>query len=606
MTLEPYNKQILWIDLTNQSTKIESLDDDIYMKFIGGRGLGTYLLYRDLEPGIDPLSPENILIFLSGPLQGLPAPSVGRWALITKSPLTDLYLDTYCGSVLGREIKKAGFDAVCVKGKAETPTILKINDSSIEFLSARDIWGLGVYKATQILKGQFGKGFSIYMIGPAGENQGLLATACCDIAHQTGRGGAGAILGSKNLKAVVAQGSGKIEAHDFDTIREINKSTAELWKTSELAFADYGTPAAVEIANSLGQYPTRNWQNGYFDEYEKLDPAIMLEKWGLGRHHSCPQCVMRCTHAFKTNDPDDSNLEVESMVEYETLGFMGGNIGNSDPEVVFKLNYLCDDLGLDTITAGSVIAFAMEAFEKGILTENEIGFSLNFGDGDAAIKLIKMIAAKDGIGEILSKGVRKAAKEIGKGSDAFAVHVKGLETAAWDPRGRKGMGLSYATAAVGSSHLRGWPNTTDPPIESGLDMVESMIQSRTEKILKDSLVICHFTFRLPLSYLQIISLYNAATGMNHTESDVALFAQRVETLSRLFNIREGASRKDDELPQRFWEPQTHGPRQGLTSYISKEDFDACLDKFYELRGWDMSGTPTDETLKLLGLSEIVK
>jgi aldehyde:ferredoxin oxidoreductase len=606
MVLEAYNKQILWIDLTEQTTRIENLEEDIYKKFIGGRGLGTYLLYRELEPGIDPLSPDNILFFLSGPLQGLPAPSVGRWALVTKSPLTGFYLDSYCGAALGREIKKAGFDAICVKGKAELPTTLHIKDNSIEFLSARDIWGLGVYKATKILREQSEKGSSIYMIGPAGENQVLCATACCDIAHQTGRGGAGAVLGSKNLKAVIAKGNGIVNAYDVDTIREINKSTAKLWKTSELAFADYGTPAAVELANTLGQYPTRNWQNGYFDEYKKLDPAIMIENWGLGRHHSCPQCVMQCTHAFKTNDPDDSSSEVESMIEYETLGFMGGNIGNSDPELAFKLNYLCDNLGLDTITTGSIIGFAMEAYEKGILTEEEIGFTLNFGDGDAAIKIIKMIAAKEGIGETLSKGVKKAANEIGNGSEAFAVHVKGLETAAWDPRGRKGMGLSYATAAVGSSHLRGWPDTTDPPIESGLDMVESMIQSRAEKILKDSLVICHFTFRLPLTYPQIISLYNAATGVNYNESDVSLFAQRVETLSRLFNIREGASRKDDQLPPRFWEPQTHGPRKGMISYINKDDFDACLDLFYKLRGWDMSGTPKDETLEHLGLSEIVK
>jgi aldehyde:ferredoxin oxidoreductase len=217
-----------------------------------------------------------------------------------------------------------------------------------------------------------------------------------------------------------------------------------------------------------------------------------------------------------------------------------------------------------------------------------------------------MIASKVGIGEVLSKGVRKAAEELGKESEKFAVHVKGLETAAWDPRGRKGMGLSYATAAVGSSHLRGWPATTDPPIESGLDMVKSMIQSRTEKILRDSLIVCHFTFRLPLDYPQMISLLNAATGMNYTEFDIARYAQRVETLSRLFNLREGATRKDDVLPQRFWEPQTHGPREGMISYINKEDFEACLDKFYELRGWDIQGKPTDETLKLLELSEIVK
>jgi aldehyde:ferredoxin oxidoreductase len=515
-------------------------------------------------------------------------------------------LDTYCGGALGREIKRAGFDAICVTGKAEKPTSLHINNDTVEFRSASKLWGLGVYKTTQILIDQSEKGSSVYTIGPAGENTVSFAAGCCEIAHQTGRGGSGAILGSKNLKAVVARGTKKINSADIDTIREINRSTAQVWKERELGFKDYGTAVLVEVSNSLGQYPTRNWQNGFFDDYENLDPELMEEEWGLGKHHSCPHCVMRCTRAYKTNNPDNPESEVESMVEYETLGLMGGNIGNSDPEVVLKLNYLCDNLGLDTITTGSVIGFAMEAFEKGILSEKEIGFSLRFGNADAAIRLVKMIANKEGIGAILSKGVKKAAEEIRKGSEKFAVHVKGLETAAWDPRGRKGMGLSYATAAVGSSHLRGWPATTDPPIDSGLDMVESMIQSRTEKILRDSLIVCHFTFRLPLVLSQMITLLNAASGLNYTESDIALYAQRVETLSRLFNIREGASRKDDVLPQRFWEPETHGPREGMVSYINKEDFDACLDKFYELRGWDINGSPTDETLKLLGLSNMVK
>jgi aldehyde:ferredoxin oxidoreductase len=444
------------------------------------------------------------------------------------------------------------------------------------------------------------------MIGPAGEKLVPYATGCCDIAHQTGRGGAGAILGSKNLKAIVARGSGSINAADLDRIREINRSTSKVWKTRELGFKDYGTAFLVEVANDMGQYPTRNWQNGYFDEYENLDPAVMEKKWGLGAHFSCPHCVMKCTRAYKTSDPDNPDLSVESTVEYETFGLLGGNIGISDPEVVFKLNYLCDNLGLDTITAGSALGFAMEAFEKGILSEKEIGFSLNFGDAEAAIKLTKMIANREGIGDILAKGVRQAAKEIGKGSENFAVHVKGLETAAWDPRGRKGMGLSYATAAVGASHLRGWPATTDPPVESALDMVMSMILGRAEKILRDSLVVCHFTFRLPLSSGQMIELLNAATGMNYTEEDMGNYAHRVETLSRLFNIREGASRKDDVLPPRFWEPQTHGPKKGMISYISKEDYEACLDLFYELRGWDLSGVPTDETLEMLELSDIVK
>ena len=604
MTHECWNKQVLWVDLTNESTKVETLDTSVYEQWLGGRGLGTYLLYRYLKPGVDPLGPENMMIFSVGPLQGLPSPSAGKFALISKSPLTDLYLDTYCGGAFGREFKKAGYDAVIVTGRAAKPTVLVINDDKIEFRDAQDLWGLGIHKTTRKLEEEFGKDSSVFAIGPAGENLVLIATACCEIAHQTGRGGAGAILGSKNLKAIVTHGTGSVGASNLEGIRAINAAINKSWQTIEgqEAFKDYGTTFLPGVSNGLGQLPTRNFRSGFFEDIENMDPAV-LKEWGTGTHYSCPHCILRCTHAFKTKDPYESS-DVETALEYESMGMMGPNCAISDLQTLLKLNYACDELGLDTISFGVVTGFAMEAFEKGILTESDIGFPLPFGDGEGAIKLLKLIAYKEGIGKVLSQGVRKASKEIGKGSEEFAVHVKGLEVPAWDPRGRRGMGLSYATAAIGGSHLRGWPGTTDPPDVSGLDMVESLIESRFQKILRDSAMTCQFTFRNPLSMDQLRELINLASGLSYSDEDLHRFTQRVETLSRMFNMREGASRKDDVLPPRLWEPQADGPKKGMMSAVSKEDFEAQLDKFYELRGWDKTGTPTKETLELLGLSNM--
>jgi len=591
--------------LTTRATQIESLSDEVYEKFIGGKGLGTYLLYKHLEAGIDPLGATNILFFLTGPLQGLPAPNVGRWTLVTKSPLTGLILDSHSGGSLGQEIKKSGYDAVCIKGVSANPVYIHIQDQNVKIESAEGIWGQGVHETTERLYKRHPKS-SVYTIGPAGENLVRIATGCCEIAHQTGRGGAGAVMGSKNLKAIVVKGSKKIFGADVDTIRKINADLTKGWNQKENTdFKRFGSPFLVELSNEMGQFPTRNYETGYFDNYSEIIPEEMSEIYA-GAHNSCPNCVMRCTHAYETTDPDNTDQMIESCIEYETIGLMGGNLGISNLTHLLQLNYLADRLGLDTISGGSVLGFAMDAYKQGILTDDIIGFSLNFGDGEAALKLLKMIAYREGIGAILSEGVRIAAEKIGHNSKDFAVHFKGLELPAWDPRGRRGLALSYATANVGGSHLRGWPSTTDPPDESAVDLVDSMVNARDQKVLTDSLVVCHFTYHLPLSHETKIQLLNAATGLHYDEEDAKLFGRRVVTLGRMFNHREGISRESDILPERMWIPEPSGPRKGMTSFINKDDFELCLDRYYELRGWSIQdGLPTTETLELLGLNDIV-
>jgi len=601
-----WNGKILWVDLTSKTTRTEDIPSQVYEDFIGGKGLGAYLLYRSLEPKTDPLGPDNILFFMTGPLQGLPAPNVGRWALVTKSPLTGAFLDTHCGGPLGREIKNSGYDAVAVTGKSDLPITLVIRDDDVRFEDAEDLCGKGTQETTRILHERNPKGSAVYVIGPAGENLVLSAVGCCELAHQTGRGGAGAILGSKNLKGVVAKGTKKIVSKKPESLREINKMVAKLWKEKEGDdFKHYGTGSLVEIANEQGQYPTRNWQNGFFEDYENLLPE-KYQNLNTGAHLSCPHCILRCTHAYKIEDPSNPGSEVESTVEYETLGLCGGNLGISDPVAVLRLNFLADDLGLDTISVGSAIGFAMDAFEKGILTEDEIGFPLRFGDAEAALKLMRKIAYKDGIGEVLAKGVRLAAIEIGRGSEKLAVHVKGLETPAWDPRGKKGLGLSYATAAVGASHLRGWPQTSENPDSSALDVIESMVTERDTKHLTDSMIVCHFTWHFPLSREHKISLVNGATGLTYDSESISKFGQRVDTLTRLFNIREGFSRKDDNLPPKFWAAQTAGSAEGMKAFVDETDFERSLDKYYDLRGWSSDGVPKEETIEELGLSSLVK
>ncbi len=601
-----WNGKILWVDLASKTTRTEDIPSQVYENFIGGKGLGAYLLYRFLEPKTDPLGPDNILFFMTGPLQGLPAPNVGRWTLVTKSPLTGAFLDTHCGGPLGREIKNSGYDVVAVTGKSDTPITLVIKDDDVRFDDAEDLCGKGTQETTRILHERNPKGSAVYVIGPAGENLVLTAVGCCELAHQTGRGGVGAILGSKNLKGVIVKGTKKIASKHPESLREINKMVAKIWKEKEgNDFKRFGTGSLVEIANERGQYPTRNWQNGFFEEYENLLPEN-YQHLKTGDHLSCPHCILRCTHAYKIEDPSNPGSEVESTVEYETLGLCGGNLGISDPVAVLRLNFLADDLGLDTISVGSTIGFVMDAFENGILTENEIGFPLRFGDAEGALKLMRKIAYKDGIGELLAKGVRLAAQEIGKGSEKLAVHVKGLETPAWDPRGKKGLGLSYATAAVGASHLRGWPQTTENPDSSALDVIESMVTERDTKHLTDSMIICHFTWNFPLSREHKISLVNGATGLTYNSESISKFGQRVDTLTRLFNIREGFSRKDDNLPPKFWAAQTAGSAEGMKAFVDENDFERSLDMYYELRGWSSDGVPTEETIEELGLSSLMK
>ena len=605
MTHKGWNGKILWVDLSTKTSRVEELASEIYEDFVGGKGLGAYLLYRELKAGVDPLGSDNILFFMAGPLQGLPAVMVGRWTLVTKSPLTGLFLDTHSGGSLGREIKNSGYDAVAVTGKSDSPVTILIEDDSVSFNDAQCLWGKGTHEATCLLHESTPKDSAVYVIGPAGENLVLSATGCCELAHQTGRGGAGAVLGSKNLKGLVVKGTKKMTIADPDTFSAVRKTVTKKWNDkTDYGFRDYGTAVLVEVANERGQFPTRNWRNSYFEGYESLTPEE-TKQWITGNHLSCPHCIIRCTHSYKTEDPSNPGVEVESTPEYETFGLCGGNLGISDAQTVFKLNYLADDLGLDTISAGAAIGFAMDAFESGILKENEIGFPLQFGDGEAALKLMRMIALNEGIGKVLAKGVRSAAKEIGRGSDRLAVHVKGLETAAWDPRGKRGLGLSYATADVGSSHLRGWPQTSEKPDASALDIIESMVSDRDTKIFTDSLIFCHFTWHFPMTRDEKILALNSGTGLKYDDTSVSTFGQRIETLIRLFNINEGVTRGDDILPPRFWEPETIGPSKGMKSFIDQDDFEKSLDKYYALRGWSKDGVPTKETIDKLGLSSLV-
>jgi aldehyde:ferredoxin oxidoreductase len=605
MKMHGWNGRILWINLTREKTWEEELAPQVYEDYIGGKGLGAYLLYRELSPSIDPLGSENILFFLTGPLQGLPAPNVGRWTLVTKSPLTGLYIDSHCGGPLGREIKNSGYDALAVSGKASSPAWLDIRDDSIHFNDASELWGKGTQASTQFLHDTSAEGSAVYVIGQAGENQVLTATGCCELAHQTGRGGVGAVLGSKRLKGLAVRGTKKVEPYDVSPLRETNQAVAKAWKDKTGDdFKFHGTGSLVEISNERGQFPSRNWRNSYFEEYTSLMPENYPEML-TGVHLSCPHCIMRCTHAFKVEDPSNPDTQVESTVEYETIGLCGGNLGISDFRVVLQLNYLADDLGLDTISAGSSIGFAMDAYETGILTKDDVGFPLRFGDSQAALKLMKMIAFKEGFGAVLAKGTRKASMEIGRGSQDLAVHVKGLETAAWDPRGKKGLGLSYATADVGASHLRGWPQTTEKPASPSIDVIESMVVERDTKTLTDSMVICHFTWHFPLSLDQKIKLVNGATGLMYDNERITMFGQRVDTLTRLFNIREGITKADDILPPKFWQKETTGPSQGMAAFIDKADFEKSLQKYYLLRGWDAKGVPTEETIEKLGLAQLI-
>jgi aldehyde:ferredoxin oxidoreductase len=586
--MKGYMNNVLRIDLTNRSWKTEPLNMEWARKYIGGKGLGIKYLYEEMAPNTDPFSPDNKLILMTGPMTGTTVPCSGKLAVISRSPATGTILDCSIGGHIASEIKFAGYDAVILEGALEQPGVLSVIDNKITFMDAGELWGKGSHETETTLLKSHGKDVKVLSIGPAGENLSTMACINSEYYRQAGRGGIGSVMGSKKLKAIIVKGSGGVEVHDIKkSMQRINEIMREDTLTDDnlWAYTD-GTAMIVEMSQNTGILPTRNFQDGTFEGFRGIDSEAM-KKARAGKK-ACGSCALGCGNFTRT-----SRGVVEGP-EYETIALCASNCGIDDLDALVKFNDLCDDMGLDTISAGNTTAFAMEMTEKGIRD-----FGLNFGDVESYLKVPEMIARKEGIGLELGLGTRELSKRYG--GEAFAMQVKGLEFPGYEPRGSWGMGLAYATADRGACHMRAWPaameayGDLDPfTVEGKAQLVMDMQNSNAVKF---SLVLCDFWATGENTMAEVLNLI---TGADYTAEELLVIGERVVNLARAFNNREGFTAASDKLPDRiFNEALKSGVTEGKK--IPREDFDRMLSEYYRLRGWDKDGIVGSEKSEALEL-----
>lgn len=606
-----YQNALLHIDLSSSETRILELPEEIREKYVGGKGFGARLLY-DLLPAKTPaLDPQNPLMFFTGPLTGTNAPSM-RGCAVTKSPLTGIFLDSYFGGEFAQEIKFAGYDGLIITGKATKPAYIFIDDADIQILSARDIWGLDTLQASEKIKNMHGDlEIKTAGIGPAGENLVSFSLICCEYNRQAGRGGAGAVMGSKNLKAVAVRGSRLVRpARPEEFAASVARANRELNASEDIkVLRETGTASAVEFANETGLFPSRNFQGSRFENADKLGDKGQSKHLWL-RNIACQGCPIHCSKIGVIRRGKYAGT-VSDIVEYESAGLLGANLGISDIRAVTYLTNLCDRFGLDSMSAGGAVGFAMEACERGIISSPPEA-EIKFGNAKAAEYLIRGMALQENeLGVILSGGVRRAAEKIGKGSEDFAQHTKGLETPAWGPRGILGTGLAYMTADRGGCHQRGLPapievvygeylgEKIDPRSTAGKAAMVMHMQNYSAGT--DALIKCEFG-TAGISEETYIQMLSAATGREYGPEFLHELGERIWNLIRVFNLREGLDPAEDRLPQRFLrDPVPEGPQKGQV--YTPEETSNMLDKYYALRGWNPDGRPRESTLQKLDIQE---
>lgn len=611
--LTGYAGKIGWIDLTEGTTRIDDLDEEMARKYLGGKAMGAYLLLRHLRPKTPPYDPSNILIFITGPLSGTTFPAASRSAVITRSPMTGTFLDSYCGGFFGPHLKRAGIDALVITGKAEKPVYILVDEGKITLKEADQLWGHSTFDTEMRLQNEHrkekGERISVAAIGPAGEKMVRFANIVNN-RRCYGRGGAGAVMGSKNLKAVVLRGNQRPGLTDEAAFKEVvgrcRRKTAEHPLTGkEGVFPKVGTMMTLDLTNETGTLPTRNWQENTSEHAEVINADAFISH--IIRPKSCYACPIGCSR--ETTATKSGVAYTTEGPEYETMYSFGPNCDIKEPEVVIAADKLCTDYGLDTISCGVVVGFAMECFEAGLLSSEDTGGSdLSFGNGDALIDLIHLIGKREGLGQILAEGVKRASEKI-NGSSEFAMHVKGLELPGYDPRGMKGQALTYAVADRGGCHLRsntlrteiiGKPRAYDRYVYD--EKAEMIRELQLNYATFNCLIACVFgTFALAAEdYAEALS---TIMDWSVTAKEIRLIGERALNLTRLFNIREGFTRQDDTLPQRlFNQPATRGPSKGQV--VDKAAFEKMLDEYYQCMGWDTNGVPTEDKLKELGLEKI--
>ncbi len=612
-----YMGKFLRVNLTDKTFVEETISEKLAKEFIGGAGFGLKYLFDEVPAKSNPLGPHNKLIFSVGPLSGTSAPCASRMAVTAKSPLTGAVGMSLTGGYFPVELKFAGYDALIIEGKSDEPVYIWINNGKVSFRSAEKVWGTTSIDCQQLIKDELNdQNIRIACIGPAGENQSKLA---CIINERraAGRKGLGAVMGAKNLKAIAIRGSQPVPVSSESQFNQAKTSMQNAMKESPVlysTFAHTGTPLVVEVTSGLGIFPAKNWsETGVTTPVESLGVEANTAK-KVGKEH-CYKCPVACSQLKLVRE--GAYAGAMSVPEFEAMYCFGGQTGVNNLDSIIAADRLCDELGLDTMSTGVTIGFAMELYEKGILTnEDTNGTKLNFGNHEAMVRLISEMAYRRGIGAVLADGVKDAAAKIGKGAEKYALHVKGLELPGYDVRGAKAHGLNYATAYTGADHNRGYafqeifgipvPETIDRFTPDGKGKLTKWNQDiRTATC--DCPTMCAFLLDMafPATAAQnAADMLNAVTGLNFTAADIEKVGERVNNLARAFNVREGFTRDDDSLPERILtEPLKEGGSKG--HYISKAELNQMLDEYYTERGWTAQGVPTRQKLLELSLENAV-
>lgn len=616
-----YMGKLLRVNLTNGKVLEEKVRADWTEKYIGGPGLATRYLYQEVPKGADPLGPENLLIFMTGPLTGTAAASAGRYSVVAKSPLTGIWGHGNSGGNFGPALKRSGYDGIIFEGTAPNPVYLEIIDGKAELSDAQHLWGKSVSETESALNESLGKHRHIACIGPAGENLVRYASIMNNSHRSVGRSGMGAVMGAKRLKAVVCSGKAPIHLADKDHFHSVARRQIALLNESMLkvGFETFGTNMVSDMVNARGGYPTLNWQKGVFDRIEEVNGQALSDKV-LVKEVRCFACPIACGRGTQIKEGPWKGHKGEGP-EYETANMFGAACGVSDLNAITMANYLCNDYGLDTISTGSTIAFSMECYQKGLLTDEQTGgMEIEFGNPGLVIDLIGKIARREGIGNLLAEGTKVLSGIVGQGSERFAMQVKGLELPAYDPRAAKITGLGYVTANRGGDHITAFvqgPTFIDAPFlivdDSRIEdpFLANPEEARVVVDLENALTMfdcmgaCKFMGILLLAE-DFVELINAATGWNYTVTDFRRCGERNFNLMRLFCVREGITRESDTLPKRLMEePLPDGPAAG--EVISQETLERLKDAYYALRGWDRTtGIPTPEKMQELGLDGLRK
>jgi len=617
-----YNGKILRVDLSSGKLTTEEFPESFYRRYFGGEGFVGYFLLKEVPKGVDPLGPRNKLIFAAGPLTGVPAGGCGRHSVGAKSPLTGGYGEADAGGYWGAELKMAGFDAIVIEGKADKPVYLFIKDGEASLKDAGRLWGMKALECQNAIQKEQGDAqIKVAQIGPAGEKLVRFASVMNDLDAAAGRTGMGAVMGSKNLKAIACRGTQALSLADPAGVKELARWIRDNAPVPIKRMRDFGTAQIIDALNGLGGLPTRNFQLGSIDDADKITGETMAETIMVKRR-ACFACPVQCKREVKVDEPYTVDPQYGGP-EYETIAALGSNCDITDLKAIAKGNEIANAYGLDTISCGMAIAFAMECFENGLLTKQDTGgLDLRFGNAPAMVQMVEQIARREGLGDLLAEGVARAAKKIGKGAEEYALHIKGQELPMHEPRLKQGLGVGYAISPTGADHCHNIHDTVYVSMTGLMEDIQAL--GVLEPMPADDLsaakvqlvahyadwmhflncaVCCYFVMSLGrVGFERTAALVRAVTGWNTTVFEILKVGERATNMARVFNLREGFTARDDNMPQRFFTPHASGP---LKVALDPEAFRKAREMYYEIMGWP-NGVPSPGKLGELGIQWAVE